>query len=112
MTMKNSFYTIIQEVKNRFKYRRVLHSFLEILTRFGIQVTPYYVYQENLPRSDSINFGHGFENYKIVFLEIEDMKIIGHIEGRKVREQVFCNRLKAGNKCLAVKKGEKIVAYT
>lgn len=110
--MKNSINTILQEVKNRFKNRKIIQSFLEILAGFGIYINPYYVYQEDLPRSVLRDFGPGFEKYETVFLAIEDMKIIGNIEGRKAREETFRNRLKKGNKCLAVKKGDEIVAYS
>ena len=110
--MKNSINTILQKLKQNYKYRKLTHFMLNKLGRFGIQITPYIVYQESIPRIDPSDVGSDFKNYKIMFLQHEDMGKIANIKGHGVSEKELLKRLEIGNICLAVKKQNKIVAFS
>ncbi|MBC2717014.1 MAG: hypothetical protein HF978_17050 [Desulfobacteraceae bacterium] len=102
----------LKELWIKFRYSHFLRLFFDVLAKFGIRITPYYTFRETISSENQPAQPEEFENFKISFWGPEEIKAMALIRGRKFSEEDLLKRLNKGQKCLGLKKGSEIIAFT
>ena len=84
---------------------------LDALKRVNIHINPYYLFLEGLSDRTIPHLETGFDDYEILYLGPDDMKIIASIPERIICEKDLRRRLNEGNKCLGAKWKGELVAF-
>jgi hypothetical protein len=97
---------------NKIRFSHSLRLFFDAVSKLGIRISPYYLFQEVITPGISLTLPAGFADYKVVFLGPECLKTMAAIPGRRFSEKDLLDRLKRGNKSLGLKKDNELVAFT
>jgi len=106
------FVIYFKELWIKFRYSHFLRLFFDGLARFGVRIAPYYLFQEIIPPDKSPGCPAGFDDYKVSFWGLEEIKLMALIPGRKFSEEFLVQRLTDGHKCIGFKKGNELVAFS
>ena len=112
---------IIKKIRNKYSNGQLIEAIvwklnktpLYPLRKIGLEVIPFYLYEEGL--FGGIWKGHkdDFDEYEIGFLNPQDMKEIAALSrGDWSSEEKLLARFNEGQKCFGVKYQGKIVAFT
>jgi len=88
-----------------------LQAISSILSRIGIEITPYYLFQEGINITEIPEIKGDVADYSFEMLGPEDMKIIGAINFVRFSEIKLLSLLNAGEKCIAIKHKGEIAAF-
>ena len=102
----------LNRFKQKIKYNSIYRIILDGLAKINIHIKPYYLVLEGLSDKPLPQFKTNFHDYNICFLGLKDMKDIAAIPDQARSEKELIQRLNQGNKCLGVKKNNRLVAYT
>jgi ribosomal protein S18 acetylase RimI-like enzyme len=104
--------SIFKRIRLKLKFGLMMEVVLDQLGHWGLIINPYYVFREGLFDGKPKEFAPEFGKYETTFLAPEDMKKIDRIDGRHETEVTLLERLRQGNKCLAVKIAGEILGFT
>jgi hypothetical protein len=94
------------KIKTKIRYGLILQSLRSVLMRFGLEITPFYIFREDTRLTDETPEISGSADYAIEELGRDDMKVIGTVY-KALPEKRCIDLLEAGEKCIALKyKGE------
>ena len=93
-------------------YGAVLRVSIDTVSRIGLRIEPFDLFLEGLDRARPPAPPQRAEEYHALFLEHGDMKEIASMPGRDLSEADLRARLDSGQRCLGVKHGERIIAFT
>jgi len=103
---------ILQRIWLKIRYRIVIQEALERLSRGGIQIQLYLLALEGLSGRQLPQWESGFSEYRVGFLDPDEVQMAAMIPGRATAKETFLQRLRENKKCFGVKHGEQVVAYT
>jgi len=95
----------------KIKYNPLVSILLDVVSKAGIKIQPFYVFSENISQQIPNKYKNGLKEYDICLLDHSDMVDIASIPERKVNEKELSTRLKKGNICLAAKYHGEIVSF-
>jgi hypothetical protein len=109
LTKKNEI-SQFKRIINKFRYGLVLQVIRNMLTRLGIEITPYFWIQEGIVNIEIPIVEGIVSDYTVEFLDAKDMKIIGN-NARGYSEKDFLSRLADGKLCLGLKHHDNIATF-
>ncbi len=102
--------SLLKKVKVKIRYGLVLNAIKYLLTRIGIEFTPYYLFQERANFIEMPVIKGTVEDYLVEFLGPDDMKIVGNTHPGFPEEKLL-KFLNTGQKCIGMKHKDEIVAF-
>jgi len=108
---KRTEFSVLKKIQIKFRYGMALQASSSILSRIGIEITPYYLFQEGINITEIPEIKGDVADYSFELLGPEDMKIIGAINFVKFSEAKLLSLLNAGEKCIAIKHKDEIAAF-
>lgn len=96
----------------KLRYGHPLQLVFDAISKFGIRITPFYLFLETISPENPPKLPAGFEGYEVGFWGPKEMKAIALIQGRRFSEADLLERLKSGQKCFGLKKNTKLAAFT
>lgn len=101
----------IKKIQLRVRHGLALQSFRYALMKVGIEFSPYYLYRDELNRTDIPEIKGIFDDYSCELLKPEDMKVIGAVNYAGFSEDKLLSLLKAGEICIGLKHNGEIAAF-
>lgn len=89
-----------KEFRAKLRHSHFLRPFFDAMARFGIRITPYYLFSEPVPPENQQPLPDGFEAYEFCFWGPEDMEDIAFIQKRKFTGAILAQRLRKGASAL------------
>lgn len=92
--------------------RLLLRLTLDVVAKLGVRIEPYHLVLELVPAGlgdAAVDEGPG--EYSFAFLDDSEMRTIMRYPDHVITEERLSQRLARGNKCLAAKHGDTIVAF-
>lgn len=108
---KRTEFSVLKKIQIKFRYGMALQAISSILSRIGIEITPYYLFQEGINITEIPEIRGEVTDYSFELLGPEDMKIIGAINFVRFSEIKLLSLLNAGEKCIAIKHKDEIAAF-
>jgi hypothetical protein len=108
---KRTEFPLLKKIHHRFRYGLALQTSSSHLLRIGIEISPYYLFQEGIYVKEIPEIKGIAADYSIEFLGPEVMKIIEAINFVGFSEQKLISFLDAGQKCIGIKHKNEIVAF-
>lgn len=102
----------LKNIWYKVRYSSFLRIIFDGFAKSGIRITPYFVVLEGLLNSSLSHLEAGFFEYKLDFLNKQDMVEISQIPGQRVSLEELTNRLKENKICYGAKHNGKIVGFT
>jgi hypothetical protein len=102
--------SIFQKVGIKIRYGMVLQVIKNRIGRIGIEIIPYYFFQEGAVEVKMPRIKGSVTDYTFVFLGPADMKMIS-LGNTGFTEQQYLNFLTVGGICLGMKFGDEIAAF-
>lgn len=96
----------------KLRYGHPFQLIFDALSKFGIRISPLYIFKEAVSPEKPPKLPVGLEGYEASFLGPEEMKTMALIPGRRFSEADLLERLKSGHKCLGLKKDNELAAFT
>ena len=101
----------MEKIIEKLKYSIFLRIIFDVIAKFGLRITPYYVVQEGIWGNGLSNLEEEFEGYKLCFLDEDDMGPLSRLRGGAFSEDQLNQRLKNGHFCLGLNKDGEFVAF-
>ena len=101
---------IYVKIKRRLRYGLICYSLMEILKKIGIQVSPYYLYQENIPENTNDQLKKQAEEYSLEILGISEIKPLE--EKFRMKNGELLKLLESGEECIGMRLSGEIVAFS
>jgi hypothetical protein len=100
-------------IKNKLKYDNKLRIILDGIGKLGLKLSPHILMVESalFNKGYTLREADKFNDYTVSFLGLSDMEEILEMNRPGVTLQLLEERLESGNKCLAIKKDNRIVAF-
>jgi GNAT superfamily N-acetyltransferase len=96
----------------KYKYSHSLQFLFDALSKFGVRISPFYIFEESIcSQSPPIQF-KGFEEYEIGFWGPREIQSMALIPGRRYSEKNLLDRLRDGHLCFGLKKNGEPVAFS
>jgi GNAT superfamily N-acetyltransferase len=100
-------------IREKARHSHPLRLVVDGLWKMGISVRPFYVFQEGLSDIKTSEWHGKFDGYKLGFLDKNDMGVISAIPFRNASSlEELLQRLREGKRCLGMKHGGELVAFT
>lgn len=100
-------------IRQKAKYSHPLRLLVDGLWKLGISVRPLYIFQEGLSDAKIPEWEGKFDGYELEFLDMKDMGAISSIPFRNASSlDQLSRRLREGKRCLGMKHGGELVAFT
>jgi hypothetical protein len=109
-TAKNSEVSLLKKIQFKVRYGLALQAIIYRLTRIGIEITPYYLFQEGIDVTHIPEIKEITADYSFGLLGKEDMKIISTVNSWFTEEKLL-DLLEAGQKCIGIKHKGEIAAF-
>lgn len=100
----------IKKIFNRIRYGLVLQVIRNRLAAIGFDFLLYYLFRENMDDIKLPDIDGNISDYKVEFLQAEDMKIIGYDNPGFTTEK-FLEHLSLGRKCIGVRYKDDIISF-
>lgn len=102
---------LLKKILIKVRYGMTFQSIRYLLMKVGIELTPYYLFQEgiNITEIPQIKCIDG--DFSCELLKTEDMKIIGAINYAGFTEQKLLALLESGEKCIGIRHNGEIPAF-
>ena len=102
---------ILKKIADKIRYNLVLQVIKNRFTVLGFEFTLYYLFRENTDYVEDIDIPGNINDYRVGFLEEEDIKnIITDNPGYTAEK--FLEHLSKGRKCIGVKYKDEVVSFT
>lgn len=101
-------------IGRRIRYSGFSRLLLEVLAKFGFYLRPFVLFREGIFDATSRVPDSAFKGYEKKYLDSNDMASIAalaKLPGREISGSDLEQRLKAGNKCIAVLKDDEMAAF-
>ena len=85
---------IKERIVEKLKYSTSLRIFFDMVAKFGLRITPYYVIREGIQGNGLQSLEKGFDEYELRFLNEKDMGSLGRIPGRSFTQDQLNQRLR------------------
>ena len=108
---KRTEFSVLKKIQIKFRYGMALQAISSILSRIGIEITPYYLFQEGINITEMPEIKGGSVDYSFEMLGPEDMKVIGAINFVRFSEMKLLTLLNSGEKCIGIKHKGEIAAF-
>jgi hypothetical protein len=96
----------------KFKYSHILRFFFDCVSKLGVRISPFYIFEEIFySQSAPVQF-EGFEEYEIGFWGPKEIQSMALIPGRRYSEKDLLDRLRDGHLCFGLKKNGEPVAFS
>ena len=102
--------TVLKRIISKFKNGLILQSIRDQLVKVGIIIAPYYWVQEGLNQTEIPQIKGIISDYRVAFLEAEDLKLIG-ANFRGYSADALLANLEAGHLCLGLKHNNDIASF-
>ena len=102
--------TVLKRIISKFKNGLILQSIRNQLVKVGIIIAPYYWVQEGLNQTEIPQIKGIISDYRVAFLEAEDLKLIG-ANFRGYSADALLANLEAGHLCLGLKHNNDIASF-
>jgi hypothetical protein len=99
-----------KKIKTKVRYGLTLQAMRSVLMRFGIEISPFYIFREEARFAKKPPDIEGSADYSVEELGRDDMKLIGSIY-EALPEEKLLGFLDAGEKCIALKYKGEIVSF-
>jgi GNAT superfamily N-acetyltransferase len=110
-SQKKNKVSLIKKIWGKVRYGLTLQGIRYVLTKIGIDFSPYYLFQEGINVIKMPEIKGMDTDYSCELLKPEDMKEIGAINYAGFSEEKLLAFLKAGEQCLGIKHNTEIVAF-
>jgi hypothetical protein len=112
--------SLIQRASAKIRYYKrgvpwhglILRVSIDAASRLGLRIEPFDLFLEGLGRAQAPLAPSGIEDCHAAFLLPGDMREVASMPGRESSEADLRARLESGQRCLGVKHGERIIAFT
>jgi len=101
-----------KKLKKLIKYGLLFEAITSRLYKIGININPFYVFKEHLVENLVKKYSTGFSDYSVTNFSLRDMEYINESRYGKGNIKFYINRFDKGNRCIGVKLGNEIAAYT
>jgi hypothetical protein len=102
----------LKKFRIKYKYSHPLRLFFDALSKFGIRISPYYIFQEIINPQKAPALPKGFEEYEMGFWGPLEILSMAQIPGRRQSEKELLDRLGDGQFCFGLKKNGEPVAFS
>lgn len=110
-SQKKNKVSLIKKIWGKVRYGLTLQGIRYVLTKIGIEFSPYYLFQEGINVMEMPEIKGMDTDYSCELLKPENMKVIGAINYAGFSEEKLLAFLKAGEQCLGIKHNNEIVAF-
>lgn len=111
LKIKRSQVSVLKKIVMKLRYGLALQSFRNLLIKIGIEITPYYLFQEGINPA-RINQTYDIDkNYSCELLGAEDMKILGAINYAGFNREKLLALIDSGEKCIGIRHKGEIPAF-
>nr|WP_299173556.1 hypothetical protein [uncultured Allomuricauda sp.] len=100
----------LELIRNRFKNGLILFSLRNILSRTGIDISPYYWVREGSLNFDVPKIKDKDTSYKFEFLQLADLEAMRSMRLRYNKSEMI-EGMKRGQKCIALKESNNVAAF-
>ncbi|MBL0714609.1 MAG: hypothetical protein JJV98_13000 [Desulfosarcina sp.] len=100
-----------EKIIEKLKYSTFLRILFDVIAKFGLRVTPYYVVREGIWGNGLSNLEEELEGYKLCFLDEDDMGPLSRLRVGAFSEDQLTQRLRDGHFCLGLIKDGEVVAF-
>lgn len=108
---KRTEFSVLKKIQIKLRYGMTLQAISSVLYRIGIEIAPYYLFQEGINVTEIPDIKGEVADYSFELLGPEDMEIIGAINFVSFSELKLLSLLKAGEKCIGIKHKGEIAAF-
>jgi hypothetical protein len=108
---KRTEFSLLKKIQIKFRYGMTFQAISSLLTRIGIDITPYYLFQEGINGTEIPEIKGIAADYSCELLSLEDMKIIEAVNFVGLSEKKLIDLLNAGEKCIGIKHKGEIAAF-
>ncbi len=110
-TMNNAFY-LLQLTKSRVKNGLILYSIRNLISRIGLNISPYYWVLEGVSVNDAPTIKGNESEFSLVSFELDDVKHIASTHMRtRLSPDSLINGYKNGQLFIGLKHNENIAAF-
>jgi hypothetical protein len=102
--------SLMQKISIKIRYGMVLQVIKNRIGRLGIEIVPYYFFQEGAVEVKMPKIKGNVTDYQFEFLGPADMKLIAE-SNSGYHEEDYMSFLAAGQICLGMKLGDEIAAF-
>jgi GNAT superfamily N-acetyltransferase len=110
-TLKEPEVSLFKKIQVKVHYGLTLQSLRNLFLRMGIDLSPYYLFQEGINFTDIPEIKDFYTDYSCELLKAEDMKTVGAINYAGYTEDKLLKLLEAGEQCIGIKHDDEIVAF-
>jgi hypothetical protein len=103
--------SIFKKIRGKVHYGLTLQSFRNLFIRMGIDLSPYYLFQEGIKFTETPEIKDIYTDYSCELLKAEDMKALGAINYLGFSEDKLLKLLEAGQQCIGIKHDDEILAF-
>jgi hypothetical protein len=103
--------SLLRKIRGKVKYGLTMQGIRYVLTKIGIEFSPYYLFQEGINVKEMPEIKGMDTDYSCELLKPEDMKVIGAINYAGFSEEKLLAFLKAGEQCIGIKHNNEIAAF-
>jgi hypothetical protein len=96
----------------KLKYSHIFRLFFDFVSKFGIRISPLYIFEELICSQNEPVQPKGIEEYEMGFWGHQDIQSMALIPGRRQSEKDLLDRLRDGQLCMGLKKNGEIVAFS
>lgn len=102
---------ILKKILIKLRYGLALQSFRYLLMKIGIEITPYYLFQEGI-NPDKIKMTKDIDRYySCELLKAEDMEILGAINYAGFTKEKLLALMDSGEKCIGIRHQDEIPVF-
>jgi len=101
----------LNHIAVKLKYNPKLSIFLDVLSKAGISIQPFYVFLEDISQPIPPKYKNRLSEYDVCHLTYADMDAVAANPIRKVDKAELTSRLDKGNICLGAKWHNEIVSF-
>jgi hypothetical protein len=103
--------SLFKKIMIKAHYGLTLQSLRNLFIRMGIDLSPYYLFQEGINFTETPEIKDIYTDYSCVLLKAEDMKTLGAINYLGFSEDKLLKLLENGQQCIGIKHDDEIVAF-
>jgi hypothetical protein len=111
LKIKRNHIPVLKKILIKLRYGLALQSFRYLLIKIGIEITPYYLFQEGIDPARIKHTGDTNTNYSCELLSTKDMKILGAINYAGFTQEKLVALIDSGEKCIGIRHNSEIPAF-
>jgi hypothetical protein len=98
-------------IYSKARYSHPLRLVVDGLWKMGVQLRPFYVFQEGMSDAGINELETGLDEHEVGFLGAGDMEVISGFPSRNTSLDRLLQRLKEGKRCLGMKRRGELIAF-